>query len=166
MDGLRLGGARTPSGTGGTMRDEFKDRIMASLDSFYSKNDPSYRKAKTKAKKKRTKSDIPTEHWEQVQVVNWLRKNGWVYFAVPNGGSRSSAIEGSRMRSEGVCAGVPDLICIAPVQCVIEMKRSKRGRVSEVQKEWLEKFEATGKWACKVAHGHEDAIEFLKGLVE
>ena len=46
------------------------------------------------------------------------------------------------------------------------MKRSKRGRVSEVQKEWLEKFEATGKWACKVAHGHEDAIEFLKGLVE
>jgi hypothetical protein len=51
---------------------------------------------------------------------------------------------------------------IAPVQCVIEMKRTKGGRVSESQREWLYKFHDTGKWKCKVAHGHEEAIEFLK----
>lgn len=145
------------------MSEDYKQRIMNSMRRFHERNDPTFQK--TKEKKQRKKSDIPSEHWEQMQVVNWLRKNGWIYFAVPNGGSRGGgAIEGARMRSEGVSAGVPDLICIAPVQCVIEMKRSKGGRLSDSQREWLEKFHGTGNWRCKVAHGHEEAIEFLKEI--
>jgi len=143
--------------------DDYKQRIMASLDKFYTKNDPTYKPKPKKAKKKKDPNAVPTEHWEQMQVVNWMRKNGWTYFAVPNGGKRDK-IAGAHLRAEGVQSGVPDLICIAPVQCVIEMKKTKGGRLSESQKEWLYKFHNTGNWKCKVAHGHEEAIEFLKGV--
>ncbi len=139
------------------MSEDYKERIMNSMRKFHERNDPTFQKPK----RERKKSDIPSEHWEQMQVVNWMRKNGWTYFAVPNGGKRDK-IAGAHLRAEGVSAGVPDLICIAPVQCVIEMKRTKGGKVSESQKEWLEKFNGTGNWVCKVAHGHEEAIQFLK----
>jgi len=141
------------------MSEDYKTRIMHSMRKFHERNDPTFQKPKEK--KERKKSDIPSEHWEQMQVVNWMRKNGWIYFAVPNGGKRDK-IAGAHLRAEGVQSGVPDLIMIAPVQCVIEMKRTKGGRVSESQKEWLYKFHDTGNWKCKVAHGHEEAIEFLK----
>lgn len=61
-----------------------------------------------------------------------------VFFAVPNGGSRN-AIEASRLKAEGVLAGVADLLLLVPngqYNCLaIEMKTGK-GRQSERQKEF------------------------------
>jgi hypothetical protein len=108
------------------MSEDYKQRIMDSMRKFHERNDPTFQKPKEK--KERKKSDIPSEHWEQMQVVNWMRKNGWTYFAVPNGGKRDK-IAGAHLRAEGVQSG---------------------------------KFHNTGNWQCKVAHGHEEAIEFLK----
>ena len=144
------------------MSDDFKQRIMASLDKFYIKNDPTYKPKPKKKKKKKDPDAVPTEHWEQVQVVNYLRKNGYIFTAVPNGGLRDK-IAGARLRSEGVQPGVPDLLIFGPVQIAIEMKRSKGGRVSEEQKEWLSALSELG-WTCKVCKGHKEAIEFLEGV--
>jgi len=59
--------------------------------------------------------------------------------AIPNGGGRSKA-EGGRLKAEGVRKGVPDIFCAMPQGPFhglwIEMK-SREGRVSDEQHEWL-----------------------------
>ena len=61
-------------------------------------------------------------------------------FAIPNGGSRHK-VEAMRLKMEGVRAGVPDLFL--PIAAngkhglFIEMKRSKGGRLSPQQHDWL-----------------------------
>lgn len=73
------------------------------------------------------------EHTEQAILVS--RVNHFypdaLLFAVPNGGRRGKA-EASRLKDEGVVAGVSDLILLEPrggfFGAVIEMKRSDGGR--------------------------------------
>ena len=92
------------------------------------------------------------------------RSDRFVFTAVPNGGKRSSAIEGSRLKAEGLMPGFPDL-CILSHNTCIEMKKTKGGRLSREQKMWAERLESIG-WTCVTCYGHEEAIKFLEVLDE
>ena len=43
----------------------------------------------------------------------------------------------------------------------IEMKRREGGRVSDLQKEWIERLTAQG-YECQVCHGFDEAIEVIE----
>jgi hypothetical protein len=78
-----------------------------------------------------------SEHHEQVTVVQWLERRGYVVFAVPNGGKRSIATA-TQLKREGVRKGAPDLVVVnrAPANgepTMIEMKRKKDARYSPEQ---------------------------------
>lgn len=78
----------------------------------------------------------------QKSCVKWFRvqypRLRPLLFAVPNGGARS-AITGAILKSEGVLAGVADLLLLVPNKnyhgLCIEMKTAK-GRQSTTQKQW------------------------------
>jgi hypothetical protein len=99
---------------------------------------------------------IPTEHEEQRELVRWFRQTwpGVRIFAIPNGGARSPATA-SRLKAEGVSSGVPDLF-IPAWGLWLEMKRTKGGRVSSEQKDWIKYLESVKYW-CIVGKGAEDA---------
>lgn len=83
-----------------------------------------------------------TESQLQKSCVMWFRvqypRLRSLLFAVPNGGARS-AITGAILKSEGVLAGVADLLLLVPNKkyhgLCIEMKTPK-GRQSPTQKQW------------------------------
>jgi rhodanese-related sulfurtransferase len=111
------------------------------------------------ASTKTTASDaVPSEHFEQREVVKWFRQThrGVRIFAIPNGGQRSIAAA-TRLKIEGVSAGVPDLF-IPAWRLWVEMKRVKGGVLSAEQKDWIKYLEEVG-YCAKVCKGAEDAKE-------
>ena len=105
------------------------------------------------------KKPIPTEREEQIKLVKYLKWNKIPFYAVPNGGSRNP-VEGKNLKLEGVSAGVPDICIPVPNKkyhgLYIEMKRQKGGRVSEKQKEWIERLNKLG-YLAVVCKGAEEA---------
>ena len=98
--------------------------------------------------------------WHLMQASRWYNV---VCFAVPNGGARD-AITGARMKQEGVLAGVPDIF-LARSACgrhgmFIEMK-TKRGRISERQRDLFPLLEAAG-YAVVVARGWKEAADAVE----
>ena len=112
--------------------------------------------------------NIPTEREEQIKLVRYLQWNRIPFYAVPNGGSRNP-IEAKNMKAEGVSAGVPDICIPVPNKryhgLYIEMKRQKGGRVSEKQKEWIERLNKLGYMAV-VCKGHKVAIETVQDYMK
>jgi len=92
-------------------------------------------------------SPIPTEAQEQTWLFQWARmqsgtiKELSMLYHIPNGGSRNH-LEAIHLKQQGVQAGVPDLcLPVARGGChslYIELKRTKGGRVSREQTEWME----------------------------
>ena len=134
-------------------------------------------------KRERRPRLIPTEHKEQVRVVDWANLNAgrWpelrLLHAVPNGGSRAAAedrrgnrysLEARRLSAEGLKPGVPDLDL--PVArrgfhgLRIEMK-SMDGRVSADQTWWLRELAAQG-YLAVVKYGADEAIATIKWYLE
>ena len=126
---------------------------------------------------------IPTEHEEQVRVVDWAKvcAGQWpelrLLHAIPNGGSRASAEdrkgnryspEAQRLRDEGVKAGVPDLDL--PIArrgfhgLRIEMKASD-GRVSPDQDWWIHELTDQG-YLAVVKYSADEAIATIKWYLE
>ena len=118
---------------------------------------------------------IPTESEEQQMIFQWAAyMEGRVpelklLHHVPNGGYRVPATA-SRMKSEGVKAGVPD-ICL-PVsmrgQCglYIELKkRDRSNRPTRLQKWWIDALQEQG-YAAYVAYGADEAIGIIKEYLE
>ena len=99
---------------------------------------------------------IKTEHEEQRETVAWFRKTwpGVRIVAIPNGGARSQATAG-RLKAEGVSAGVPDHF-IPEWHLWIEMKRTKGGTLSKVQKDWID-YLLNVDYCAIVCFGYEDA---------
>lgn len=68
-------------------------------------------------------------------------------FAIPNGGERN-VIVAARLKAEGVRSGVPDLFLAFGNAgfngLFIEMKKTKGGRVSDIQKIYLELLRKRG----------------------
>ena len=102
------------------------------------------------------KDAIPSEHFEQRELVRWFRQTfkGVRIFAIPNGGLRSLSVA-AKLKAEGVSSGVPDL-CVPAWRLWIEMKRIKGGTLSAEQKDWIEYLEGVNYW-CIVGKGEEDA---------
>lgn len=102
-----------------------------------------------------------TEHQEQVAVVRWLRMQGEIFFAVPNGGHRRKR-EAAQLKNAGVTAGVADIIIVLPRGGIaLEMKR-EGGKVSAAQADWGASLPEG--WRYVVGYGAEDAIQKLEGL--
>ena len=107
-----------------------------------------------------------TESQEQRQLIQWCRTDPRLQFIfhIPNesvGGPgwlvRNRQIV--RNRQMGVRSGVPDLFYPVPMKgyhgLFIEMK-TKTGRLSAVQKRWLNALNEMG-YLAVVAHGWEEA---------
>jgi hypothetical protein len=101
---------------------------------------------------------VKTEHEEQREFVSWFRKNnpGVLIFAIPNGEKRGKAAA-MRLKVEGVVAGIPDLF-IPAWRLWVEMKRTKGGRLSKEQKDFIQYVEMCG-YQTIVAKGAKDASE-------
>lgn len=116
-----------------------------------------------------------TEHAHQVALFMWAK--AWskdeprleLMFAIPNGGQRNKAVA-SRMKAEGVKAGVPDIMLPVPAVVTgftshglfIELKRPKtgsqrKGTTSEQQsKFWHPRLQAEGYFVA-TCFGWDDA---------
>ena len=112
----------------------------------------------------------PSEHQEQTVVIAWwwrvhvgYQLPPFALYAVPNGGARD-AITGSRLKSEGVRPGAPDLVLDAARQNFhglrIEMK-ALDGRESESQQEFGEYLNRAG-YKFLFAYGADAAIAAIK----
>lgn len=100
-----------------------------------------------------------TEHAEQRAFFGWLQVQinlgvepfAHLAYAVPNGGERN-LIVASRLKTEGVKSGVPDVCWPVPrgvyPSLYIEMKALPVGRVSDTQKIWHTDLRGIG---CAVA---------------
>ena len=125
-----------------------------------------------------TKSGIPTEHLEQVRLVNWLNQKEILYCAIPNG-ARTSMAQAKKLKAEGLKAGAPDLLIFTSPKklgvqlegavwkayhsVAVEMKKQSGGTQSKVQKEWQFNLEECG-WIYLLCKGYEDAKKKLTNL--
>lgn len=119
----------------------------------------------------------PTEHDEQVKIIQWcdriaihrwpslkiVYQNGeciFPIFAVPNGSDRN-AIVGKKLKDEGVRRGVSDLMLLVKTErypgLILELKRRKTGTVSPEQKLWLGFFEEN-EYKIATPRGSDQAI--------
>ena len=104
-----------------------------------------------------------TEHQIQCAVVDFCALKGIPIFAIPNGGDRHVAVA-VKLKKEGVKSGVPDLF-IRLIRAgfggmFLELKR-KDGKVSDVQKFWLNQLEEEG-YRVKVAFSIDEAIKAIE----
>jgi len=107
-----------------------------------------------------------SEHDEQVAFIAWTELQKQVYphvnrfFAVPNGGQRHKAVA-TKMKAEGVKAGVPDLLLLLPRGgyhgLVIEMKYGKNN-ITDSQSDWLD-FLASQGYYTAICWGCDEAIQ-------
>lgn len=120
----------------------------------------------------------PTEHAEQVAVIQWaeLQLNVypelWLLHAIPNAGAGAQRGQAGKMKAEGVKPGVPDLAL--PVRragilggafavssgLYIEMKRIGE-KATPAQRAWLEALKEQG-FETHVAQGADEAIALLR----
>lgn len=118
----------------------------------------------------RPQSSIPValEHEEQVAFVHWLRLMGFRHNATPNGGHRDNKTA-KTMKSEGLAAGFPDITVWPEIGSglpilFVEMKRTRGGRVSADQSDWLEYLSGLSGYRIEatVCLGAAEAIDFVK----
>lgn len=112
------------------------------------------------------KKNIPTEHAEQVTLIDWydMQYKDKALFAIPNGGKRNM-VTALKLKAEGVRPGVPDLM-LAKVSSgyhglFIELKRTKGGSTSKEQKQWLQYLNRAG-YRAVVCKGWLEAKEVIE----
>lgn len=116
---------------------------------------------------------IPTESAEQIALFAWAAYEAGAHPAlrllhhIPNGGYRTPS-EAARFTREGVRSGIPD-ICLPVARGVyhglyIELKRSKGGKLSEAQAQWLENLREQGYYAVR-CDGADAAIREILGYL-
>lgn len=107
---------------------------------------------------------IKSEDMEQAEFVSWMRQIHPEHrvFAIPNGGWRSKASV-MKLKTTGVSPGVPDLF-IPSLQLFIEMKRTKGGRTSAEQLDWLRYLRSVG-YHAHVCNGKAEAINVVSYIL-
>ena len=122
--------------------------------------------------KSSNKNSTPSESLEQATLVRWFdatyhNLEGRI-FAIPNGGWRAKA-QALKLQLEGVRAGVPDLFL--PVAAngkhglFIEMKRTKGGRLTPEQRDWLAYLSAAG-YQAHCCAGFDEARACIVSYLE
>lgn len=114
--------------------------------------------------KKVYKEDVKSEHLEQVQFIQWIKRNhpGHRIFAIPNGGTRSKAV-GAKLKAEGVSRGVPDLF-IPSLKLFIEMKKTKGSTTSPEQMAWIGYLRSVG-YHAEICKGKDEAIKVVENVI-
>jgi hypothetical protein len=110
-------------------------------------------------------NEVPTEHLEQREFVKWFRQTfvGVRIFAIPNGGARST-ITASRLKVEGVSAGVPDLY-VPAWRLWIEMKRTKGSSIDKNQKDWHQYLTSLGDMVI-IGYGSDGAKNLVLEIAQ
>ncbi len=111
------------------------------------------------------------EHILQKACVQWFRFNypklKYLLFAIPNGGLRNVKVA-TKLKAEGVVAGVPDLFLAIPNQeaagLFIEMKAGKN-QLTEAQKYMIPTLEAQG-YQCEVCREFDHFMQIIKNYME
>lgn len=85
---------------------------------------------------------------------------------VPNGGRRD-AREAARLKGQGVMAGVPDVLILAPhpLGCFIGLAlefKAPKGRITEAQQGWLDRLVTYG-WRAEVVRSFDEARAITAG---
>lgn len=107
-------------------------------------------------------TEIPSEREEQIVLTQYLDLKGLPYFHVPNSTFTKSWKQKQLNKYMGVKPGVPDLfICVAGRMVAVELKRTKRGVISEYQRRWLDILNEHGVEAV-VCKGADEAIKFIE----
>lgn len=108
-----------------------------------------------------------SEHDEQCAVVEYCRAKSIPVYAVPNAAKRSRHLA-SRMRAEGLSAGVPDL-CIPVARGIyhslyIEMKHGAN-KPTEEQARWIWRLREEGMcaWVC---YGADSAMKLIDSYLD
>lgn len=112
---------------------------------------------------------IPTEQQEAEKLVAWLRLKKIRFTHIPNetGGDLAARRRAVRMKRAGVSRGFPDyVVYLDGYTLYIELKRQQGGRVSPEQREWLDFLSEQPRSYVKVAHGADEAIEWINGIAE
>ncbi len=114
---------------------------------------------------RKPKSSQESERRAQQRVVQWLYEKRVPFFSVPNGANVSMA---NRMTllSEGLQAGVPDLVIVCARGgyhgLFVEMKREDGGAgLSDDQKKWLKILQEEGYHAIQ-CNGYDRALEAIE----
>lgn len=113
--------------------------------------------------KKVKKLQETSEHDEQVNLINWFATQYPKYatrlVATPNGGARNIVVA-KKLKSEGVRKGFPDLNLPVAKKgfhgLYIELKKTKGGKLSEEQREWLAFLNNEG-YKAVCCHGWDEA---------
>ena len=111
------------------------------------------------------------EHTEQVNLMQWwaLACRGFgipeaLLFAIPNGGQRN-IIVASKLKAEGVRAGVPDLFLAVARHdghgLFIEMKKAKGGQTSDKQDAMMAALDEQGYYTI-ACHGWVEAKQAIE----
>ena len=105
------------------------------------------------------------EHEVQKAICQYLDIRGVCYWAVPNGGNRSKR-EASRLKAEGVKAGVPDITVVHDgMYYGLEVKKppttTPKGYLSKSQKDMIKKIEDVGCGEVEVVYSVADVILWL-----
>lgn len=103
---------------------------------------------------------IPTEYYEQVAFVQWLRLHDIPHWRTPNETYTKSWKQKATNKALGVSAGVPDLFVAVPNVglLAIEMKRVKGSVTSPAQKQWLAVLNSLPGVQAFVCKGADEAI--------
>ena len=105
------------------------------------------------------------EHEVQKAICQYLDIRKVCYWAVPNGGNRSKS-EASRLKAEGVKAGVPDITVVHDgMYYGLEVKKpatkTPKGYLSKAQKDMIKKIEDVGCAEVEVVYSVADVILWL-----
>ena len=91
-----------------------------------------------------------SEHLIQKTYFEWLKKkNPKVYslaFAIPNGGQRHVVVA-SKLKAEGVKAGVPDIFIAVPrkgFHGLFMEAKTEKGKPTKSQLEWMDRLAGQG----------------------
>ena len=106
------------------------------------------------------------EHQEQCAFIQYMalkHKDGFL-FAIPNGGRRD-VVTASKLKREGVKAGVPDIFIALPRipynGLFLEMKKDAKAYASKAQKQAMQVLESKG-YKCDIAYGCDHAIKIFE----
>lgn len=117
-----------------------------------------------KLKKNKIEFPIASEFEEQVMLVQYLELLGLKFSKLAQETYTPSWMIKAKNKASGLRRGIPDMLVVIPETketkkrlLFIEMKRSKGGKVSPEQEEWLDILNSCFGVEAIVCHGFEEA---------
>lgn len=116
---------------------------------------------------------IETEHAKALHQWLTLMRLPHTHIANEGTGGRAGMIRQGKLKAMGVSKGFPDFIILLPtawtnsqpLNVAIELKRPDGGHLAPEQARWLNILASYG-WKTCVAHGWQEAKDFIEGLHE